>query len=426
LHTRSPIPLNRMRNMCCCSLAILFLSACTLSPSAYCADNALLKIFQAFWDEAKANIYPVEREKTFFNDANYQLLLDKAQKVQTLPELTSSINAHLERMEVSHTQFYDNESIEFYLFRSMFSTRSLVEPVVNHIGIQTVLRSQHHVIREVLDGYPAQHAGIRRGDILLSAGGKPFHPYHSLNPKGGHITLEIIRNGQYISCPVDTIKECPNQSFYNAMLQSKKTLTISNHRIGYVHLWAGTHQQNLTDFANIVLREFSGCDGILLDLRGGFGGAWYDYLDPFFKDRSDYFLFTSIDRQGNRQEHKPDPKTSDSYFAGPLVVLINEGVRSGKESLAYQFRKSGRAPLVGSTTAGAFTVGKAIFTDLRLNYFLFLASAELLLDGQKVEGIGIKPHVEIPYPLDRSLENDPQMEQGLKELIRQIAKSPIH
>lgn len=225
----------------------------------------------------------------------------------------------------------------------MFLTRDISLPKVKHIGIQYTVIDSHYVAREVLDGYPAETVGIMRGDVLLEANGKPFHPYRSFNPKEKNIKLKILRDEKVFYKVIDAVNENPNLSYYNAMIQSKNTYKIGDKKIGYVHLWSGTHKNILNKFKNIIEDDFHDIDGIILDLRGGFGGTWYEYLDPFFSNRNNYFEYTWIDRNGKSVLNKPELKTNTTYFSGPMVVLINGGVRSGKEALAYQFKKSTRA-----------------------------------------------------------------------------------
>lgn len=323
-------------------------------------------------------------------------------------------------MRISHTRFYDDHSIDFYLFRSMFLTRDITRPKVNHIGAQYTIIDNHFVVREMLDGYPAAIAGVRRGDVLLESNGKPFHPYHAFNPNGKNIQLKLLRNQKILTLLIDAIRENPNHSFYQAMLQSIRIYEIKGKKVGYIHLWSGTHQNILNMFKKIIDIDFRDTDGIILDLRGGFGGAWYDYLDPFFPDRKIFFEYTMIDRQGKAVSHKAESKTNASYFSGPMVVLINEGVRSGKEALAYQFKKSSRATLIGTTTQGAFSAGRGIFNKTKQPYFLYLATAELLLDGNKIEGIGISPNIQIPYPLKPNTATDPQLERAFLEIAKRF------
>lgn len=224
----------------------------------------------------------------------------------------------------------------------------------------------------------------------------------------------------HLTLRIDAISENPNYSFYKAMLHSKRTYRIKGKKVGYIHLWSGTHKNILSMFKKIIDSEFHDNDGIILDLRGGFGGAWYDYLDPFFPDRKNFFEYTWIDREGQSVLHKPEIKTNESYFSGPMVVLINEGVRSGKEALAYQLKKSNRATLIGTKTKGAFSAGRGIFNKGKQPFFLYLATAELLLDGNKIEGVGISPNIQIAYPLHKYTAIDPQLEAALLEITKKF------
>lgn len=100
------------------------------------------------------------------------------------------------------------------------------------------------------------------------------------------------------------------------------------------------------------------------------------------------------------------------HYDRPLVALINEGTRSGKEALAWQLRHSGRAMLVGVRTRGAFTAGRGLFTDPALPYFLLVANAEYRLNGATIEGVGVPPDVVVPFPGDGS-GRDPQLARAL-------------
>lgn len=408
--------------ICLFQLSIfIFFSTSVLAEDTYVPVSPM-QIFENFWQEAKSKIYTIEREKEFFTEEKYQILKKKVKNINNIYELTPVINNFLKSLKISHTQFYDNHTIDFYIFRSMFLTRDITLPKVNHIGSQYAIIDNHYVVREVLDGYPASIAGIRRGDILLEANGKPFHPYNSFNPNGKNIRLRLLRNQNILSLNIDAVNENPNNSFYKATLHSKRIYDLKGKKIGYIHLWSGTHKNILSMFTKIISSEFHNKDGIILDLRGGFGGAWYDYLDPFFPDRKNFFEYTLIDRKGKSVLHKPDLKTNPSYFSGPMVVLINEGVRSGKEALAYQFKKTNRATLIGTKTEGAFSAGRGIFNNEKQPYFLYLATAELLLDGRKIEGFGIYPTFQIPYPLNRSSANDPQLDAALLEIAENLIR----
>ena len=369
--------------------------------------------FEKVWTQARANIYPQSLAETHFTNERYTQLRTEAENAKDLYALTPIINNFLQTLNVSHTHFYDNHSVDYYFFRSLFGTRDLAKPMVKHIGAQFESLDGNYVIREVLDGYPAANAGLRRGDIIATADGKPFHPYKSANTEAETIQLGVQRNGDTLTIPLVPIAENPNRSLYRALQMSAKRLQHNGKSIGYVRLWSGTTKRALDSFESIIKRAYKNQDAIIFDLRGGYGGAWYEYLDPFFADRSEYFKFSVANREG-KETFDADEKTKEGFYAGPLVVLINEGTRSGKESLAYFFKKSGRAKLVGATTAGAFSAGRGIFNEEETPYFLYLSVAEYFLDGNKVEGVGIEPDVAVAYPLTESLATDPQLESALQ------------
>jgi carboxyl-terminal processing protease len=385
-----------------------------------------LAVFEDVWREAKANIYPIERETRFFTENNYMRLKREATRAKDLTDLADKvINPFLNQLQISHTQFYTKSHPDYYMLKSLFSTQDISTPKLHHIGMQVTKSEFGYIVRTVLEGYPANTAGIRRGDVIKSVDGQAFHPIRSFEPGCSQACgkiLQISRNGRDIRALVRPVYESIHESLLRAMISSVKIVNRAGRKIGYVHLWTGTNDLILREFMRIISSEFNDVDSLILDLRDGMGGAWHSYLDPFFPDRSSFFAATWIDRLGVRTSLPVPNVPIHAHFSKPMAVLINEGVRSGKESLAYQFKKSARATLVGTTTAGAFSAGKAIFADINREYILYLAVAELLLDGTIVEGKGINPQVYVPYPLTASSWTDPQFEKAL-ELLAPAFKS---
>jgi carboxyl-terminal processing protease len=323
-----------------------------------------------------------------------------ARSARSLQELEAIINPFLRSLKISHTQFITPHDLDYYFFRSLFSDRHIDAPKVHHIGAQYErVNGDVYRVRSLLESYPAEREGIRRGDEIVSADGLAFQPVDSFEQGHGSV-LKIQRGKQTLSVKVTPIFESFHASLANATRASVRIITTDKQKIGYVHLWSGTDNRFLEELKTAVADTFRDVDSVILDLRDGYGGAWYDYLDPFFKDRRDYFRSTRIAKDGTKTTATASEVGPHPYFSGPMVVLINGGVRSGKEALAYQFKKSKRATLIGTSTPGYFSVGGINFHEEDRGYLLYLAVEHVLLDGNVIEQRGISPHIEVKYDVE--------------------------
>jgi carboxyl-terminal processing protease len=95
-------------------------------------------------------------------------------------------------------------------------------------------------------------------------------------------------------------------------------------------------------------------------------------------------------------------------------VLVDGGTRSGKELVSRALQKSRRATLVGERTAGAVVAGQVL--PLSDGSLLFLAVQDILVDGERLEGVGVKPEIEVPAALPFAEGKDPQLEATLSRL----------
>jgi carboxyl-terminal processing protease len=173
-----------------------------------------------------------------------------------------------------------------------------------------------------------------------------------------------------------------------ASQRSTHMLEVGGRKVGYFHLWAGTHERFL-DSLNAALASFEEAriDALLLDLRGGFGGAGLEYLAGI--------------------------KESAGLRHVPKYFLIDDGVRSGKEWVAATIKLERLGTLVGSRTAGAFLAG-APFRFASGKYFLFLAVDRFTPPGiGPIEGIGVEPDVQVAPCRAYCSSRDPQLAKAL-------------
>ncbi len=94
-------------------------------------------------------------------------------------------------------------------------------------------------------------------------------------------------------------------------------------------------------------------------------------------------------------------------------MLVNENSRSAKEVLAWGFQQYQIGSVVGTRTAGAVLSGfPFLMADGNL---LYVAVTDVLLNGNvRLEGKGVQPEIEVPFPLPYARGVDPQKERAIE------------
>ena len=194
---------------------------------------------------------------------------------------------------------------------------------------------------------------------------------------------------------------------------SVKIIEHRAHRFAYVRLWWLRGIEMKYALQNGVYRA-NETEGIIIDIRDGYGGDMgYEFIAPFMQYGLGEVTVESIRR-----------KQTFKSIAGcnrPVVVLINGGSRSGKETLAYLFKKTGRGVLVGERTAGYVTGGRK--KDISSDSFLYYGAAMLLIDGKLLEGVGVEPDVVVPFDIRFAAGKDVQLERAKDEIVQLIEAS---
>jgi len=327
------------------------------------------------------------------------------------------INAMLQKLASSHTHHYTKDETAYYeladIFRyalrrdlpKYFPGRSVTYP---GIGMFTREIDGKTFVAAVFPGLPAAKAGLLAGDEIVSADGKPFQPVGSFRDKvGKSVTLQIRRaaDGPVKDMTVEPKRIEPDEAFEEALKDSARIIEANGKRIGYVRVWsyAGNRYQELLEE---VLSEgkLKDADALIWDLRDGWGGAHPRYLNAFNPYGP---TLTLTDRDG-------DTNVVGYRWRKPVAMLINGGTRSGKEVLAYGFKKNGFGPVIGERTAGALLAATAFL--LSDGSLLILAVDNASVDGERLEGKGVAPTIEVPFDIRYAAGKDPQIDKAVEVL----------
>ena len=388
-------------------------------PAEVIQPESQLAVFDEVWQSVRDYFYdPTLRHLDWaaIRDRYRPLVAAAADE-----ERSAVINRMLDELAASHTRYYTPDDPAYYQLLDIFAgplRRELrrVFPdgqvLYPSIGIFTRRIGDKTFISGVLDGFPAAKAGLQVGDEILAADGAPYHPIQSLTAKvNQEVTLQVRQSLDTPPHEVVVVPQQikPNEAFLKAMQESARIIHTHGAAIGYIHVWsyAGSQYQRLLE-QEIFSGTLKEAEALVLDLRDGWGGAQAHYLDLFNAQGP---TVTMVDRQGG-------VSVANGKWRKPVVMLINSGTRSGKEILAYGFKKYGLGEVIGTRTTGAVLAARAfLLSDSSL---LLLAVNDVFVDGQRLEGVGVTPTIEVPFTVEYAQGKDPQLERALDLLSRSV------
>jgi len=254
----------------------------------------------------------------------------------------TAIDAMLKELD-PYTVYYHESNIEDYRLMTTGQYGG-VGALIRRMGDDTYFS-------EPYEGNPAEKAGIKAGDKIISIDGKDMHKKNSddvssalKGPKGTTIKVEIERQGEgkkIIDITRDEIK-IPDVP-YSGMLENKT---------GYVKLNSFTQTAASDVKAAIDNMKTEGMENLILDLRGNGGGLLIEAVKivNFFVPKNTVVVTT----KGRVKEENRVYKTLEDPIAEnvKLVVLIDDGSASASEIVAGSLQDLDRAVIVGQTSFG--------------------------------------------------------------------------
>jgi carboxyl-terminal processing protease len=366
-----------------------------------------------------------------FNGIDWNKLKEKyapqANQAKSTEEFSTVVNQMLGELKTSHTRYYTPDETAYYQLLGVFQPRdralkNLPKTIFPNnkleysgIGIFTTAIDHKIFITGVLEGLPGAQAGLQTGDEILSADGQPFHPVQSFVKKVGQkVALQIRRSP---NAPVQEIAVTPKlldplTMFLEVQRANTQTFPQSGKKIGYVHIWSyagDQYQEQLEE--DLLYGKLRDADGLVLDLRDGWGGAPLTALN-IYTARGPSMV--SVPRNGQRY-------TIKAQWKKPVVMLVNQGSRSAKEILAYGFKQYNIGKVVGTKTPGAVVAGRAFL--MNDGTMLYVAVSDVFIDGKRLEGVGVAPDIEVPFAVPYAQGKDPQKDRAIAVLLQEIANA---
>jgi len=276
------------------------------------------------------------------------------------------------------------------------------------------------VIQRVLDGGPAQDAGLQAGDLLVQVNDVRVDDMdlreiveQLRGERGQPVDLTVLRStaatpdeGVSGSAPSDDVVAAEGSSDATTELQFTvirdvvQTIAVEERLLTET---VGTVRVNMfsrgvsEDIRAAIDRLQSESDGdlrgLVLDLRGNPGGLVTEAINT-----SDLFLdegeIVSTSGRDGSQEQSWSAERGSTRYRGPLVVLMDQGSASASEIVAGALQDHGRAVVVGTQSYGKGSVQSVIpladGSGLRLTIALYFTP-----HGRSIHGDGITPDIAV-------------------------------
>lgn len=271
------------------------------------------------------------------------------------------------------------------------SEREALRGSFEGIGAYLTERDGMVIIAAPIDGAPADRAGIRPGDRILSVDGVDTRSDSVTQlqskvrgPSGTSVTLEVLHEDGVI----ETIRI--ERATIDIPAVSWKMLPGD-----VAHLHFNQFSLQADDDMRQALTEISQANAkaLILDLRNNPGG----YVDQLMRVAAQFVpketvILIEEDRAGQRTPYATD-RTGVAQNI-PMIILVNGNTASAGEILAGALQHAGRAKIIGEPTFGTATVLRPF--DLDEGASIRLGTTQWLTpDGEVVRGKGITPDTTI-------------------------------
>lgn len=375
-------------------VAALLIGICLSAVAAFAqpiSREAKERILEAIGRQIKSNAYVkgvdfsrwdtlVEKHKQAFDEA------------ATQDQFAAAVNRAFSEFGSSHLNLQTPRAAEI---RATGRTVGL--------GVTVEVRSDGLLVTRVIEGGPAEKAGIKVGDLLFEADGKPIRGVEDVRgEEGTKVKIRVRRGDETLEFEITRARFSVVQKDELKWIDDKTALLrINSFDTGY-------------DAKRIdeLFDEASKAERLILDLRFNGGGAVVNLshlagkLLPAYTPLGKFITRADANKFKEANPELPDDpalvakefgwtigaraQRDSKRFEGELVVMVSPSSASASEIFAAAIKEHKRGKIVGTKTAGA--VLASTFVRLPEGFSLQIPLMEFVTPGGvRLEGAGVEP-----------------------------------
>lgn len=316
--------------------------------------------------------------------------------------MEGAINGMIEALGDPHTRYADPEEYS--------AEKEYISGEYQGIGAYVDVSGEYVRITEIIEGSPAEEAGLKPDDLVIGLNGEdvtgvdPNEVLQNIRGPEGSTVLLTIKRGEEVFEAEVARRRIDSPSVTYQMLDDD---------IAYIKMsqFGDKTTAELQEALDAVMKEDP--KGLILDLRSN-GGGW---VDTAVAAASEFLplntlVLTEKDGDGTQRDYYTR-RGGGRALDVPMAVLINQGSASASEILTGALRCNDRATVVGMKSYGKGSM--QIQSELSNGGAVSVTIARWYLpDGTLIHGEGITPDIEVDYTkedYDNGL--DPQLDAAV-------------
>ena len=290
------------------------------------------------------NYFEISKNLEIFTSTYKEINSNYVDDVDAAKLMRTGIEAMVESLD-PYTNYISESEVEDYRF--------MTTGQYGGVGATIFQRDKQVVVREIYEGYPAQKAGIKPGDILLEIDGKVMTGKNNNEVskflKGSAGTeLEVMVKRDGIEKPFKVIIkreeiQIDNVPYYGMINENTGIIQLK----GFTQN-AGREVKN----ALMELKKNPNLKNIILDLRGNPGGLLHEAVDiaNIFVNKGEL----AVDTRGKNKESNKKYYTINEPIDAeiPLAILTNSSSASASEIVSGVVQDLDRGVIIGQRTFG--------------------------------------------------------------------------
>jgi carboxyl-terminal processing protease len=314
-------------------------------------------------------------------EGNYYKDIDRSALVD------GAINGMMQALSDPYSTYMGQETAQQF--------EETIEGSFSGIGAEVSLENGNVVIVSPIKGSPAEKAGIRSKDVIISVNGESLAGLE-LNAavakirgvKGSTAKIKVKRNG--VANPIEyaIVRDDVALETVNA--------TLKDNGIGVIEITQFSLNTATRFKEELSKLEKQGMKGLVIDVRNNPGGVLSVVIDISQQFVSKGEMIVQVEDKNGKREKSLSKGSSKSY---PVTLLMNKGSASASEILAGALQQSAGVILVGENSFGKGTVQTSFDKQLGDGSLLKITIAKWLTpDGTWIHEKGIKPDIAVSQP----------------------------